>query len=53
YGQIDISKSFYERLFTGQSARVGDAARDAKLQTTDPDIRRLSIFFGDPAMRFR
>ncbi|HEY0547786.1 MAG TPA: C25 family cysteine peptidase [Pyrinomonadaceae bacterium] len=53
YGQVDISKRFYELLFTGQSARLGDAAKDAKLQTGDPDIRRLSIFFGDPAMRFR
>jgi hypothetical protein len=53
YGQVDISKRFYELLFTGQATRLGDAAKDAKLQTTDPDIRRLSIFFGDPAMRFR
>jgi hypothetical protein len=53
YGQVDISKRFYELLFTGQTARLGDAARLAKLQTADPDIRRLSIFFGDPSMRFR
>lgn len=53
YGQVDISKKFYEELFSGQSARIGDAAKIAKVETTDMDIRRLSIFFGDPAMRFR
>jgi hypothetical protein len=53
YGQVAISKEFYTRLFTGQSLRVGDAAKLAKLATVDMDIRRLSIFFGDPSMRFR
>ncbi len=53
YGQVAISSKFYELLFTGQAARLGDAAKAAKLQTADPDIRRLSVFFGDPSMRFR
>jgi hypothetical protein len=53
YGQVSISKEFYTRLFTGQSLRVGDAARTAKLTTIDMDIRRLSVLFGDPSMRFR
>ncbi|MBV9957860.1 MAG: hypothetical protein JO360_05530, partial [Acidobacteria bacterium] len=53
YGQVAISQKFYEGLFSGQAARLGDAAKAAKAETADMDIRRLSIFFGDPAMRFR
>lgn len=53
YGQVAVSKRFYELLFTGQAARVGDASKEAKAATTDVDIRRLSILFGDPSMRFR
>lgn len=53
YGQVDVSKRLYELLFTGQAQRIGDATKDAKQGTNDPDVRRLSILFGDPAMRFR
>lgn len=53
YGQVDVSKRFYELLFTGQALRLGDATKAAKLATTDLDIRRFSILFGDPSMRFR
>ncbi len=53
YGQVAVSKKFYELLFTGQVQRLGDAAKGAKSATPDRDVRRMSIFFGDPAMRFR
>jgi hypothetical protein len=53
YGQVAVSRRFYELLFTGQAQRLGDATKAAKLETQDPDIRRLSILFGDPSMRFR
>ncbi len=53
FGQIDVSKQFYTLLFTGQTQRIGDATKQAKASTSDMDVRRLSILFGDPAMRFR
>ncbi len=53
FGQVAISKQFYELLFSGQALRFGDAAKTAKLATVDMDIRRLSVFFGDPTLRFR
>ena len=53
FGQVSVSKQFYTLLFTGQALRLGDATKAAKLATTDQDIRRFSIFFGDPSMRFR
>lgn len=53
YGQVSVSKQFYTLLFNGQVQRVGDATAQAKVATTDMDVRRLSVFFGDPTMRFR
>jgi hypothetical protein len=53
YGQVSVSKQFYTLLFSGQTPRIGDATRQAKASTNDMDVRRLSILFGDPAMRFR
>lgn len=53
FGQVSISQQFYNLLFSGQAMRIGDATKAAKLATSDMDIRRLSIFFGDPTMRFR
>jgi Peptidase family C25. len=53
YGQVSVSKRFYELLFNGQVQRIGDATKQAKAATTDMDVRRLSILFGDPSMRFR
>jgi hypothetical protein len=53
YGQVAVSKHLYELLFAGTPIRLGDATKEAKAATADPDIRRLSILFGDPAMRFR
>ncbi len=53
YGQVSVSKRFYQLLFTGQAQRLGDATKEAKAATADMDVRRLSVLFGDPAMRFR
>lgn len=53
FGQVSVSQQFYNLLFTGQALRIGDATKAAKLATTDMDIRRLSVLFGDPSMRFR
>ena len=32
---------------------LGDATRQAKLATTDLDVRRTWILFGDPTMKIR
>jgi len=52
-GQKVIALEFYRQLFGAQPATLGDASRAAKLTTTDADVRRTWILFGDPAMRLR
>jgi hypothetical protein len=52
-GQNDIDQEFYRMLFGSQNATLGDAARAAKMVTTDPDVRRTWTQFGDPAMQLR
>jgi len=52
-GQNLIDQEFYRLLFAPQPATLGDAARRAKAVTTDRDVRRSWILFGDPAMLLR
>lgn len=52
-GQHDMSKQMYQLLYGSQSVALGDAIRQAKLATTDIDVRRTWILFGDPAMKIR
>jgi len=52
-GQNAIDQEFYRMLFGVQPATLGDAARGAKLVTSDADVRRTWTLFGDPAMRLR
>jgi hypothetical protein len=52
-GQNAIDQEFYRLLFGAQPATLGDAARAAKVVTTDADVRRTWTLFGDPAMRIR
>lgn len=52
--QAQINQELYRLLFSAElSPRLGDAVRAAKAATTDPDVRRTWIFFGDPTMRLR
>ncbi len=37
----------------GESLRLGEAARRAKVATTDQDVRRTWILLGDPTMRLK
>lgn len=53
FGQVSISQSFYTQVFGANPPRVGDAIKQAKSATSDMDIRRLTIFLGDPTMRLR
>jgi hypothetical protein len=40
-------------LFGAESLRVGEAARRAKAATTDQDVRKTWILFGDPSMKIK
>ncbi len=51
--QFAMNSQFYRLLFGGQLLRLGEAAREAKLATSDLDVRRTWILFGDPTMRVR
>ncbi|MDT4969693.1 MAG: hypothetical protein QOJ64_4430, partial [Acidobacteriota bacterium] len=52
--QSAIDQQLIRLLFAdGQSPMLGDAVRGAKAATTDPDVRRTWILFGDPTMRMR
>lgn len=46
--QLDATRELFRHLFAG--ARLGDAIRQAKRATTDDDVRRSWILFGDPTM---
>jgi hypothetical protein len=52
-GQVQIAGPLYRLLFGAQPMTFGDAVRGAKAATTDQDVRRSWIFFGDPSMRLR
>jgi hypothetical protein len=51
--QFAMDSQFYRLLFSGQPLRLGEAARQAKLATSDLDVRRTWILLGDPTMRVR
>jgi hypothetical protein len=54
-GQAVINRELYRLLFTpaGQSLRLGEATRRAKVAISDSDITRSWILFGDPTMRLK
>ncbi|HEX2834088.1 MAG TPA: C25 family cysteine peptidase [Thermoanaerobaculia bacterium] len=49
--QVKAATELYRRLFAG--ARLGDAALAAKAATSDQDVRRSWILFGDPSMTLK
>ena len=52
--QSAIDQQLMRLLFaSGQSPTLGDAVRGAKAATTNVDVRRTWILFGDPTMRIR
>jgi Peptidase family C25 len=53
YGQVEMSKSFYRKIYSQPNIRIGDAVKYAKGTMQDNDIRRFSIWFGDPTMHFK
>lgn len=52
-GQTQADQELYRQLFSASPATLGDAVRAAKHSTSDADVRRTWILFGDPAMRLR
>lgn len=48
--QAELDKNVVQGLFSGQNPTLGDAIHAAKSKSTDLDIRRTYILFGDPAM---
>jgi hypothetical protein len=52
-GQHEMGQRLFQVLYGGQSIALGDATRLAKAATTDIDVRRTWILFGDPTMKIR
>ena len=51
--QAALNTAFIRALYSHGSVTLGEAARMAKAQVPDPDVRKTWILFGDPAMRIR
>ena len=51
--QAPMDEELFRGLFAGAAARLGDATARAKAATSDLDVRRSWILFGDPTMRLR
>ncbi len=52
-GQHEMSAQLYTLIYGAQQIALGDAIKIAKGATTDSDVRRTWIFFGDPSMKIR
>ena len=50
--QLLVNLELYRQIFGG-SPTIGDAILKAKKATTDRDVRRTWILFGDPTMKLR
>ena len=51
--QAVANRAFFDQVFQGLAATVGEAMTAAKRVVADRDVRRSWIFFGDPAMRLK
>jgi hypothetical protein len=52
-GQHEMGQRLFQLLYTGSPMALGDATRQAKAATSDIDVRRSWILFGDPTMKIR
>ncbi|PYS22542.1 MAG: hypothetical protein DMF72_13090 [Acidobacteria bacterium] len=52
-GQHEMGLKMFQLLYGGSSIAIGDASRQAKVATSDMDVRRTWILFGDPSMKIR
>lgn len=52
-GQHEMGLRMFQLLYTGSPIAIGDASRQAKSATSDMDVRRTWILFGDPTLKIR
>ncbi len=52
-GQAEINRELFRLLFDGESLTLGEATMQAKSATSDPDVRKTWILFGDPTTRLK
>jgi hypothetical protein len=50
-GETAMNQQMISYLFNGTHPALGDAVAQAKAATTDQDVRKSYIFFGDPTMK--
>jgi hypothetical protein len=48
-----MNKEFVRLLFSGEGLTIGEAAMGAKAATSDQDVRRTWILFGDPSTKLK
>ena len=51
--QVPMNQELIRLLFNGKDLSIGEATMRAKAATSDPDIRRTWILFGDPSTRLK
>jgi hypothetical protein len=51
--QVPLNEELITLLFNGQGLTIGEAVMRAKQATSDSDIRRTWILFGDPTLRLK
>jgi hypothetical protein len=52
-GQLKMNQELVRQLFNGEDLTIGEAIMKAKRTTSDKDIRRTWILFGDPTTRLK
>jgi hypothetical protein len=53
FGQREMELELYRQLYGVQPIALGDAIKIAKAASSDIDVRRTWIFFGDPSLKIR
>ena len=51
--QLKLNKQLYIQLFSNPGITMGEAAKNAKQNIVDLDVRRTWILFGDPTMKIQ
>ncbi len=51
--QVPVNQALYQQLFGTTGPRLGDAIKVAKAATSDLDVKKTFILFGDPTMKMR
>ena len=53
FGQRQMELELYRQLYGSTVMGLGDAIKIAKAASSDIDVQRTWIFFGDPSMKIR